>query len=214
MILQLRALGWVLNLTRLNLILLLITTCLLISDQGHDLLISMTDSGELFNLRSFTLLGGTLLWALSIWLWARVLLDIKFPLVPVDNAMLLPYRAHLPRALALTAFISVAINLWSALDGVNKVLIVLLIEGALCYLLLLLRRRIGRGIANKINRNQPKAQLTWVNDLSEIPQYDTLKEASAGSMLGKISLTTLLLEIDYRMEDFLRTLGPKPPSNY
>jgi hypothetical protein len=195
MILQLRALGWVLNLTRLNLILLLITTCLLISDQGHDLLISMTDSGKLFNLKSFTLLCGTLLWALSIWLWARVLLDITFPLVPVDNAMLRPYREHLPRALALTAFISVAINVWSALDGVNRVLIALLIEGALCYLLLLLRRRIGRGIANKISENQPKAQLTWIDDISDTPQYDTLKEALAGSMLGKISLATLCLGV-------------------
>lgn len=109
MIVELRALGYVLNLTRFSLTMLFAASALLFFDQGQDLLIKTDEDGNYTRL-----LLSTLAWAFSIWLWARFLLDIELPDAPVSTEKLVKYRKHLPRTLAAIAFVSMALNLWRA----------------------------------------------------------------------------------------------------
>ena len=119
LILHLRALGWSLNLTRMNLILLLLTAVLLSVPQGHDLLRGMAEDGGLDYLSLF---GSTLLWATSLWLWARVLLDIDFPYALGDWHQLTPYRKLLPRLLGTLAFAAVTLNLGIVTNGTPRLI--------------------------------------------------------------------------------------------
>ena len=49
------------------------------------------------------------IWAFGIWLWARILLDIRFAEPPSDLRLYNFWRRHLPRALGAMAFAVVAL---------------------------------------------------------------------------------------------------------
>lgn len=198
---QLRALGWTLNLTRLNIILLLITSVLLWVAQGQDLLLNMVDgaffaSGETL-LNRVSLFGSTALWALSIWLWARVLLSIRFPQGPViAPELLLPYCKHLPRALAVIAFATVAINLARAVPAPYGYYYAaaMAFEGLLVWWLLVKRRDYARRFIARGDRNH----WAWVDELddpfSAPPMRDSLREALQG-IQGRIAVFTAVLGV-------------------
>ena len=102
---HLRALVYTLNLVRFSLIILIAAAALLASGQGQDLLIGVGEDNHYGRL----LLGVTV-WAGSIWLWARVLLNIHFPSPPVDADTMTLYRRWTPRVLGLLGFWLVALD--------------------------------------------------------------------------------------------------------
>ncbi len=192
-ILRLRALVWAINLTRMNVILLLATTILLSVPQGHDLLRGMVEDG---GTRYLSLFGSTLLWATSIWLWARVLLDMHFPYALVEWHQLTPYRKLLPRFLGALTFIALTINMGIATDW-QPVTYLLGAEGVLFYLGVTYRRRIGCRIAKFFKPEAPETHWCWapeIGDSNEPPPEENLYHA-LGMIRGKIAAFTFILGV-------------------
>jgi hypothetical protein len=190
-ILRLRSLFWALNLTRMNIILLLATTLLLSVAQGHDLLRGMVEDG---GIRYLSLFGSTLLWATSIWLWARVLLDIHFPYALVEWHQLTPYRKLLPRLLGVLAFVALTVNMGIATDW-HPITYLIGGEGVLFYLSVTYRRRIGCRIAKFLRPQAPETHWCWapeIGDSDEPPPEDDLYQ-SLGKIRGKIAAFTFIL---------------------
>ena len=193
LILHLRALGWALNLTRANLILLILTTVLLSVPQGHDLLRGMADDG---GLKYLSLYGSTLLWATSLWLWARVLLDIDFPYALADWKQLTPYRKYLPRLLGVLAFAAVTINLGVVTEW-HATAYLMGIEGVLFLLAVTYRRKLGRWIARHLQSDDPKEHWAWcvpIGSTDEPPPRMSLYR-SLGEVRGNIAAATFVLGI-------------------
>jgi uncharacterized membrane protein (UPF0136 family) len=193
LILHLRALGWALNLTRANLILLILTTVLLSVPQGHDLLRGMAEDG---GLKYLSLYGSTLLWAASLWLWARVLLDIDFPYALADWKQLTPYRKYLPRLLGVLAFAAVTLNLGVVTEW-HATAYLMGIEGVLFLLAVTYRRKLGRWIARRLQSDQPRDHWAWCEPIGSedeppprLSLYKTL-----GEVRGNIAAATFMLGI-------------------
>lgn len=193
LILHLRALGWALNLTRANLILLLLTSVLLSVPQGHDLLRGMAEDG---GLKYLSLYGSTLLWATSLWLWARVLLDIDFPFALADWHQLTPYRKYLPRLLGVLAFAAVTINLGKVTDW-QITAYLMGIEGLLFFLAVTYRRKLGCMIARHLRPESPSDHWAWADDIGsdEEPPPRMSLYKSLGEIRGNIAAVTFVLGI-------------------
>lgn len=197
LIYRLRALSWAINLTRMNIVLLLITSILLSVGQGQDLLRSMLDGNliddpSVFSQR-LSLYGSTLIWALAIWLWARVLLDIDFKDAPVPAERLAWFRRHLPRLLAVGATSMVAINLWRASITFDDQLVAIFmgLQALLLWLFLIKRRAIGRAIAN--DRPEHWAYVAEL-DGSIGAQHQSISQALQGTR-GLFAKATALLGV-------------------
>ncbi|MEM7253853.1 MAG: hypothetical protein AAF493_20735 [Pseudomonadota bacterium] len=194
LVLHMRALGWVLNLTRLNIILLGVVAVLLTVAQGQDLLRAMFEDG---GLKWLSLTGSTALWCVSSWLWARVLLDIDFPNPPLATEhlkLLVPYRKHLPRLLGAAGFFVLAINLYRAGSPLWLVGVVVL-EGVGFYWFLVKRRAIGRWLANRLNPTAPTEHWAWADELRPSqprPVHESAGDA-LGEIRGRIALATVVL---------------------
>ncbi|MCU7845936.1 MAG: patatin-like phospholipase family protein, partial [Candidatus Thiodiazotropha sp. (ex Monitilora ramsayi)] len=189
--LHLRTFGWAINLTRMNVILLLATTALLSVDQGHDLLRSMVEDG---GLKYLSLFGSTLLWATSLWLWARVLLDIDFPYALATWKQLTPYRRQLPRLLGVLAFVALTLNMGIATDW-HWISYLIGAEGVLFYLAVTYRRDIGRWIASKVRPETPETHWCWAEKIGgkkERPPRENIYR-SLGEVRGKIAAATFIL---------------------
>lgn len=190
--LKLRALGWALNLTRLNIILLIITSILLSVAQGQDLLLSMLDGKPFGDLSAFlkrlSLYGSTTLWAISIWLWARVLLQIHYKDAPVSDDLLSFYRNHLPRVLGVLAFVAVAVNLYRVEHSGSALIVA--VEGIIFWILVWKRRAIGRKIARQDVHHWAYAY--ECGDLKHTLVYESLSVA-LGNILGRFALFTIVL---------------------
>lgn len=152
---HMRALGYVINLVRFNIVVLIAGAALLASGQGQDLLIGAGED----NLYGRLLFGVTL-WASSIWLWARVLLNICLPAPPVDPITLSAYRRWTPRLLGLTAFLVVAMDAKNAGGQAEELIWPCLILGLLFFVVVTVRRRVARRIARM--RAGPLAQEHWL----------------------------------------------------
>ena len=85
------------NATRFSVLVLFTMLALLMVAQGQDLLISIAEDE-----RYVEFVFGLFVWAFSIWLWARVLLDIDYPEQPADRRAYNFWRRHLPRAHAVS----------------------------------------------------------------------------------------------------------------
>jgi len=195
LIIRVRALGWAINLTRLNILLLIATTVLVSVPQGRDLLLTMAQDAGFRDYLS--LLGSTLLWATSIWLWARVLLDIEFPDAPVTPQQLRFWRKWLPRILGLLAFVSVTVNLGLAIGGVNALVVLLALEGAAFMVCVWRRRAIGRWLARQLKKDAPETSLFWADEIDgekHRPLHPDLISA-LGEVRGRFALATLALGV-------------------
>jgi hypothetical protein len=96
---ELRAFLYCLSRSRFNVIILLAGFGLLMSDQGRDLLVYYAEE------RQRALFGSAaLLWALSIWFWSRVLLDVRFAEPPECTACYNRWRTWMPRLLGALGF--------------------------------------------------------------------------------------------------------------
>lgn len=183
---------YVLNLTRFSVFVLIAVTILLWADQGQDLLISAHEEGYGRLLR---LLCGVLLWACSIWLWARVLLDIRFPHAPFGGPELGWYRRHLPRVLAALAFVSVAVNLYRAM-GAGLYFFVTVAVGTLFWLALWKRRAIGRWLAYRMRPEDPGSYWSWADELGDYhPEFHAHLWAAIGEIRGRIAAAILITGI-------------------
>ncbi len=193
LILHLRALGWALNLNRANLILLLLTSVLLSVPQGRDLLRGMAEDG---GLKYLSLYGSTLLWATSLWLWARVLLDIDFPYALADWKQLTPYRKLLPRLLGVLAFAAVTLNLGVVTEW-HVTAYLMGLEGVIFFLAVTYRRKLGRWIARRLLPETPKSHWAWsghIGSEDEPPPRMSLYK-SLGEVRGNIAAATFVLGI-------------------
>lgn len=182
-----RALLYVINICRFSLVILVAETVLLTVGQGQDLLLSIADKGIGAYL---TLLGSCWIWAFSIWLWTRTLLEINFPDISRDNDLLISYRRWLPRMLGLLAFVSVTFALWNAGKPASQYMLPTIITGVIFTLLVSKRRPLGRWAANKLSA-QPEQHWLYVPDMkSNAPQYDNWRDAYATN-LGKVAAALL-----------------------
>ena len=194
LIIRLRALGWALNLTRLNLLMLIATTVLVSVPQGRDLLSSMADDAHLGDY--FSLLGSTLIWATSIWLWARVLLDINFPDAPVTARQLRHWRKWLPRLLGPLAFVAVTVNLWLATEF-SLLVALLALEGVAFSVFIVKRRAIARWLAERLRGPDARNSILWAEDIDSDKHralFHSLRDALQG-MRGRFALLTLILGV-------------------
>lgn len=161
LIVRLRALAYAATITRFNLFILVAGFVLLFVPQGQDLLIETNEQtiGPLF------LLGGGLLWALSIWYWARVLLDIRFPYPPIEEHQFSWWRSYLPRFLGLLAFFGLGWNLYRATGWTWQVTAVLVLA-IIFYLFVLYRRPMGRWWATRRQPNNPRGHWAWLDPIT------------------------------------------------
>ena len=103
---------YVVNVCQFSLLVLIAGVALLFAGQGQDLLLSTAEDEKYL-----VLAASLLMWAFSIWLWTRTLLDIRFPSTPASDAVLLAgYRRWTPRMLGLLPFVFGALALASAAD--------------------------------------------------------------------------------------------------
>jgi len=182
-----RMLVYVLNICRFSLIVLLAGAFLLYVDQGQDLLRSTAEDNK-----TLLLLGSCLLWAFSIWLWTRTLLEIRFPGTPTGDWRLLAfYRKWVPRVLGLAPFVVVALNAWLAGPPATGFVWPMLATGAAFGLLVVFRRRIGQQGAKWLKRGKAKQSRLWVEDMKpRAPELASLWSAYP-TLLGKIAFALL-----------------------
>ena len=136
---RLRTLGYVLARTRFSVIVLIAGLVLLLTDQGSDMLINTVQNGKTWQF-SFALM----FWGLSIWGWARFLLDIRFPDPPTYQAYFNFWRKWIPRALGGLAFVVVGFSAWQASDKTHQ-LTWLSAVGLVIFIVIVIVRHIQAG---------------------------------------------------------------------
>jgi hypothetical protein len=167
LIIKLRAFAYVASITRFNLFILVAGFVLLFVGQGQDLLVQITLGEKRDWIASLSLLAGTTIWAFSIWYWARVLLDVRFPDPPVDYPAMYVWRVHLPRLLGLLAFAGLTWNLYRAAGWQWEV-------GAsiglalFYYLSVLFRRDFAQWLAKMLRPEAPESHWAWAESTADI----------------------------------------------
>jgi len=185
-----RAFVYVLNICRFNLIILFAALVLLNVGQGQDLLLSVAEDH-----RYILLLASSLLWAFSVWLWARTLLEIRFPEACVDWDVVKKYRDWFPRLLAFVAVLAVAIALKNAGDPADNYFWPTLIMGLILIVFLYFRRPVSRWAAKKVSKANPEQNMLWVErDSGSEPLFADWREA-VGTKLGKFALAFFIAGI-------------------
>lgn len=114
-VLGMRTLFYTLELVRFNLLILIVGWALMSIPQGRDVLIGLAEKAHDQPLLAQLFLLGVVYWGLSIWFFARTLLRFEFAArPPLDEALYLALRTHLPRLLGFAAFLAVINALWQA----------------------------------------------------------------------------------------------------
>jgi len=192
-----RAFAYTLGLVRFSVIVLIAALTLLWVDQGQDLIRSV-DEGEEF----WRFVFGMLLWGFSIWLWARTLLDIRFPAPPYPETspnMTVPspelcsynfWRKHLPRGLGVMAFVAVAVATTKA--GAHMLTLMALGSGAAFWLFVIYRRDMSRKLASAMKMSASVSAI----GCGDLPPFETLREALRGYR-GRIALIMLVVGLIY-----------------
>jgi len=155
---------------------------LLMSDQGRDLLVAYGDGDWIFKL---IVTFCAAIWALSVWGWARTLLDINY-----ERFFSLPdcircyniARSWLPRVLGALAFVAVG---WSSLIARQKLLTVWAASGLVLFLVFVIyRRQLANWLASKATRSKLESLTILARALEappiasgQLPPYEDLKAA-------------------------------------
>jgi len=172
-----QAFSYCLARSRFSVILLVVGLALLLSDQGQDLLIAYGEDGKTTRLAL-----AAAIWALSIWGWCRILLDIQYEGSPRDVVSYNRWRTWLPRILGTLAFVVLALASWRA--G-RYWLVAWAVGGLAVFLYFIIKRRaIGNAVAKRLsvaraatlNRLAP-AFVSPFHDRYEAPPYGSLREA-------------------------------------
>jgi hypothetical protein len=92
---------------------------LLLAAQGEDVARALAErrSNEPYSWQTFWFFAASLAWSLSAWYWARVMLFLKLPGVPVEQAGLDHLRTWTPRLLGFFATLGVAAAFYKASLG-------------------------------------------------------------------------------------------------
>lgn len=186
-----RAFAYALNLTRFSVLTLLAGAgALMVADQGRDLLIAINDgySRGLFQV-------GMVIWAFSIWLWARTLLDIRFPDAPARRSTYNLMRKHVPRFLGATAFVVTGVGAWLA--GAYRLIPYAVIWGGVFLLFVIYRRPLSNILSRSLAGVPGLA--VWSDALSAEkmtvntePPFDSLRAVLEGPR-GKFVILTAAL---------------------
>lgn len=172
-----QAFSYCLARSRFSVIILIVGLALLLSDQGQDLLIAYGEDHKTTRLAL-----AAAVWALSIWGWCRVLLDIRYETSPRDLVSYNRWRTWLPRILGTLAFVVLALASWRA--G-RYWLVVWALGGLAVFLYFIIKRRaIGNAVAKRLstarvvtlNRLAP-AFVSPFHDRYGPPHYASLREA-------------------------------------
>lgn len=172
-----QAFSYCLARSRFSVIILVVGLALLLSDQGQDLLIAYGEDHKTTRLAL-----AAAVWALSIWGWCRILLDIQYEGSPRDVVTYNRWRTWLPRILGTLAFVVLALASWRA--G-RYWLVVWALGGLAVFLYFIIKRRaIGNAVAKRLstaravtlNRLAP-AFVSPFHDRYEPPPYASLWEA-------------------------------------
>lgn len=197
-----RAFAYCASLARFSLLVLMATAVLLLVAQGQDLLLSIAEDA-----RYVWFACSVSIWAFSIWLWARILLDIQFPEPPVDLRLYNFWRRHLPRALGALAFGVVALACSNNRETATLAWIAF-IAGILFWVLVAKRRSAARGLARRMARARPEAHWLWVEPIgtADLPPHVHLRGALHG-VRGWIGIASFLLGIGLFLAGWLRPVG-------
>lgn len=123
------------------------------------------------------------LWAFGIWLWARTLLDIRFPEPLRRRASYNFWRRHLPRFLGLGAF--VVVGAAASLAGVRGLLVYAELWGAAFLSFVIYRRPLANATARWLERRGSRGRLVSALHATAIgpdeePPFGTLPQALWG----------------------------------
>lgn len=165
------------NRSRFSVIILVVGLALLLSDQGQDLLIAYAEDGKTTRL---AVAAG--IWALSIWGWCRVLLDIRYHGRPRAVVTYNQWRSWMPRLLGTLAFCVLAI---AAYQVSQYWLVAWAMAGLAAFLYFVVKRRaISNVVAQRLRRTRvtplnrlAPAFVTPLPDPYEDPPYASLREA-------------------------------------
>ncbi|MGB5082669.1 MAG: hypothetical protein WBO23_18235 [Burkholderiales bacterium] len=175
----------VVDVCQFSLLVLIAGVALLFAGQGQDLLLSTAEDEKYF-----VLVLGLLMWAFSIWLWTRTLLEIRFPTTPANEPVLLTkYRSRTPRVLGLLPFVFGALALAYAGDPASRYVWLTLLAGVLFAVFVVFRRWAGRTAAGIVSRAQPQRSRLWVEEMEPgAPARENL-----WTELGTLDVAALLL---------------------
>jgi hypothetical protein len=158
----LRALSFAIARCRFSLLMLAGGFALLMSDQGRDLLIAYGEDGKTARL---TL--AAFLWALSIWGWARTLLDIAYEDPPACLRCYNQVRRWLPRLLGGFAFVALGL---SAARADQAPLAWWAAGGFVAFLIIVWKRRwVSNHLARWARESQSEGA-RWVARFLEAPE--------------------------------------------
>jgi hypothetical protein len=163
--------------SRFSVIILVVGLALLLSDQGQDLLIAYAEDGK-----TTRLAAAAAAWALSIWGWCRVLLDIRYDNKPRNPIAYSRWRKWMPRILGTLAFAVLALAAWRA----GQIwLVVWALEGLAAFLYFIIKRRaISNAVASRLrvstsaslNRLAPALAVRPIA-ADDQPPYASLRQA-------------------------------------
>jgi hypothetical protein len=169
LIIKLRALAYVASITRFNLFILVAGIVLLFVGQGQDLLVQITLGEKTHWIASLSLLAGATIWAFSIWYWARVLLNVRFPDPPIDYPAMYFWRVHLPRLLGLLAFAGLIWNLYRAVGWQWEVGTSIGLA-LFYYLAVLFRRDFAQWLTRTLRPEAPESHWAWAESVVGITE--------------------------------------------
>lgn len=174
---EFQAFSFCLHRSRFSVIILVVGLALLLSDQGQDLLIAYTEDGK-----TTRLAAAAAVWALSIWGWCRVLLDIRYHTAPSSPVAYRRWRTWLPRILGTLSFAVLAL---AAYRASQYWLVAWALEGLAAFLYFVVKRRaIGNAVAHRLRvskhvglqRLAPALAVRRIGPQDE-PPYDSLRQA-------------------------------------
>jgi predicted acylesterase/phospholipase RssA len=196
---------YVVNVCQFSLLVLIAGAALLFAGQGQDLLLSTAEDEKYL-----VLVLSLLMWAFSIWLWTRTLLEIRFPSTPADEPVLLAkYRSRTPRVLGLLPFVFGAWALFSAGDPASRYVWLTLLVGVLFAVFVVFRRWAGRKVAGIVSRAQPQKSRLWVDEMGQEPVRESLWTG-----LGTLDFAALLLLVAGMVMFLWGMIDPLSMGNY
>lgn len=92
---------------------------LIVASQGQDVVRALAEqrTGHRDEWQQFFFFAASLVWSMSAWYWARVMLFLRLPGVPSQDGRLRPFREWTPRLLGFAATLGVALALYLAATG-------------------------------------------------------------------------------------------------
>lgn len=190
----LRALMFCLSRSKFSVIVLVVGFGMLLTDQGRDLLIYYAEEHKIAIVAVFATV-----WALSIWGWCRLLLNIQYDDPPSDVRCYNFFRKWIPRCLGALAFIALALSSYQA--DQHRLAAFALLALIVYLVFIIFRRPIFRAIKRLISKSKRESFISFAktfepNDMGpeSRPPYADIQEAFG------ISESKYLLQPQYLLQ--------------